>query len=453
MVEKTKTETRSEKESLQERIKYLEIESAKEIVDEMFAVMDGIEGSVYVADMQTYEILHVNKYIKKHFGRNAIGKKCYKVLHVGQDSPCPFCTNDRLLIKGKPGLPIVWDYHNSKTGFWYQHIDKAIQWPGGRFVRLQIAIDITERKKAEISMRRSERFLNTIFESINDPFNIIDRDFRIIKANESYAQMRGRTVEQLIGKRCYEVLHNRNAVCEGCTVKETFDSGKPCTKQKLVSFPGLSQVWIEIDTYPICDELGRVLSVIEYTKDITTRKRAEAERDILVSKLEHLSRTDDLTGLLNRRALVEKLEDEVRRAKRYRSKLALIICDIDYFKEVNDTYGHDVGDKFLQIVSNLLIKSLRSTDIIGRYGGDEFLVILPETLMEEAKETAERIRLSVENFELQGEDKDPVKITVSLGVAEFNIDKENINDLIKRADNALYMAKSRGRNKVYIVEN
>ncbi len=145
----------------------------------------------------------------------------------------------------------------------------------GKDICFAVARDITERKRAEVAIRKSERFLNTIFESINDPFNILDRDYRIIKANKSYAQMRGKTVEQLLGRRCYEVLYNRNNICEECSVKETFDSGRPNTKEKLASFPGGSNTWIEIYTYPIFDEAQNVLNVIEYTRDITNRKIAE----------------------------------------------------------------------------------------------------------------------------------------------------------------------------------
>jgi diguanylate cyclase (GGDEF)-like protein/PAS domain S-box-containing protein len=450
---KMKAGTRSDSKGLKERIKTLEVEAAKEIVDELFAVMDGVEGAVYVADMHNYELLRVNDYVERHYGKNIIGKKCYKVFQKGQNRPCPFCTNDRLLVNGRPGAPVIWDLQNTKTGFWYQCIDKAIHWPDGRLVRLEIAIDITERKKAELSLLQSERFLNTVFESINDPFNIIDSDYRIIKANEPYAKMRGKTIEQLIGRCCYEVLQDRNDICEECSVEDTFNSGKPHAKEKLASFAGGKQAWIEIYTYPIFDENGKVLSVIEYTRDITKRKRTEAERDILVDKLQHLYRTDDLTGLLNRRALIERLEEEVRRTKRYKSQLALIICDIDYFKDINDTYGHDIGDRVLQVVSNLIKDSLRNTDIIGRYGGDEFLLILPETSMEGAKEIAERVRLNVKDFELQMSGNKSVKTTLSLGVAEFDADKEDIDGLIKRADNALYMAKGKGRNRVYIINN
>ncbi|MBE0425674.1 MAG: sensor domain-containing diguanylate cyclase [Nitrospirae bacterium] len=437
--------------NLQQRIKNLEIEAAQEIVDEMFAILDGLEGAVYVSDMKSYRILRVNKYIKKHYGNNILGKKCYKIFQELQDGPCSYCTNDRLIIEGKPGPPVIWDFRNTKTGRWYHCIDKAIQWPDGRYVRMEIAVDITERKKGEVELRDSERFLNMVFESINDPFNIVGSDYRIKRANESYARMRGKRVYEIIGKRCYEVLYNRNTICEDCSVRETFDSGKPFTKEKLLILPAGLNTWIEIFTYPIIDENGKITGVIEYTRDITKRKKAEAERDILVDRLQYLLRIDDLTGLLNRRAILEKLEEEVNRAKRYRSQLALIICDIDYFKEINDTYGHDIGDKALQIISSLIKSSLRNTDIIGRYGGDEFFLILPETSMEGAKEIAERIRFIIKDFNLKLNKNKSIKTTVSIGVAEFDAGKEDINSFIKRADNALYVAKDKGRNRVYII--
>lgn len=438
---------------LRQRIKDLEIEAAKEIVDEMFAILDGLEGAVYVSDMQTYRILRVNKYVKEHYGNNILGKRCYKVFQRGQDSPCPYCTNKQLIVNGKPGPPVIWDFQNIRTGRWYHCIDKAIQWPNGRYVRMEIAIDITERKRGEIELRESERFLNMVFESINDPFNIIGRDYRILKTNESYARMREKSIKEIIGKHCYEVLYNRSTICEDCSVKETFDKGIPVTKEKLLVLPSGMNTWVEIFTYPIIDENGEITGVIEYTRDITKRKRAEAERDILVERLQYLSRTDDLTGLLNRRALLEKLEEEVKRARRYNYNLSLIICDIDYFKEINDAYGHDIGDIALKNIASLLKKSLRDIDIIGRYGGDEFFLILPETSIEGAKEIAERIRLVIRNFNLNLDEHININMTVSLGLAEFDPDKEDIDGFIKRADNALYLAKDKGRNRVYIISN
>jgi diguanylate cyclase (GGDEF)-like protein len=155
---------------------------------------------------------------------------------------------------------------------------------------------------------------------------------------------------------------------------------------------------------------------------------------------------------LNRRALIEKLDEETRRSKRYGSKLTLIVCDVDYFKEINDSYGHDHGDRVLQAIASLLNKSLRKTDIIGRYGGDEFFMILPETSLGSAQELAERIRADVEEFGLEVNKGESITTTVSIGVAAFNPRYEDMNDFVKRGDNALYAAKGEGRNRVYLIQ-
>ena len=217
--------------------------------------------------------------------------------------------------------------------------------------RLCIVRDITWRKRSEERLHRSERFLNTIFNSIRDPFCIFDNDFRIIRVNEAYAQMKNKLVSELIGMKCHEVLGGRDSVCEGCIVGKTLNSADPCAKDKLITLQDGTETWVEIYTYPILDEEGKVSHAIEYTRDITDRKKSEDEKLKLIEKLEHLSRTDDLTGLINRRALLDSLAYELDRAQRYKSELTLILCDIDNFKEVNDTFGHDTGDRALQTIA------------------------------------------------------------------------------------------------------
>ncbi len=312
--------------------------------------------------------------------------------------------------------------------------------------------EITDRMRTEEALHKSEKFLSTIFESIYDPFSIIDRDYRIIKANTAYAQMRDKLVKDLVGKRCYEILQGRDSVCDACVVEKTFKSADPCAKDKLLTFPDGLNVWVEIYTYPIFDENGTVSYVIEYTRDITDRKKAEKEKKQLIEKLEYLSKTDSLTGLLNRRALIDRLEYEIDRTKRYGAELSLILCDMDYFKEINDTHGHAIGDKVLQIVSETISGSLRATDVAGRYGGDEFMVILPETALTGAENLAERIRSSVESVDFQIADEKWVRTSLSLGVTCFNTATEDINTLIKRADVALYASKRDGRNKVRVID-
>lgn len=165
-----------------------------------------------------------------------------------------------------------------------------------------------------------------------------------------------------------------------------------------------------------------------------------------------LSNTDHLTGLFNRRYLMEALDKEVQRSIRKGGDLSLIILDIDHFKKVNDTYGHLQGDVVLQRVALNLQKELRSYDIAARYGGEEFVAVLPDANLKEAIFVANRVRLSIQDVKFGGT-LTPLAITVSLGVATFpTLDCSTVDAFIKLADDALYRAKANGRNRVEYFE-
>jgi len=319
--------------------------------------------------------------------------------------------------------------------------------------RICIMRDITWRKRSEARLRRSERFLNTIFDSIRDPFSIFDRNFQIIRANDAYARMRSKEAGELVGKKCHEVLQNRASVCEGCAVNTTFNSGDPCAKEKFIVLHDGTGMWMEISTYPIFDEDGSVTHAIEYTRDITDRKKSEEEKRLLIEKLEYLSNTDGLTGLLNRRALTDSLFYEIDRAKRYNSQMSLILCDIDNFKEINDACGHDAGDQALQTIASTLKTILRKADIAGRYGGDEFMLILPQTSIKGAEKIADKILFAVRNAEMSFTEDKSIRLSLSIGLSSLEADSDTPDSLIKRTDDAMYASKQGGRDRVSTVKS
>ncbi|NNE38337.1 MAG: GGDEF domain-containing protein, partial [Gammaproteobacteria bacterium] len=167
------------------------------------------------------------------------------------------------------------------------------------------------------------------------------------------------------------------------------------------------------------------------------------------SLLQLLSETDELTGMHNRRSLVSALENEVERALRTDKPFALMQVDADNLKSINDTHGHEAGDKLLKHISSILEESCRSYDVLARVGGDEFVVVLPGINTESANAIAERIRTAVENssFDYKGSQ---VTSTVSIGLASFPETSNNIDELMDKADKAMYQSKSSGRNKVSI---
>jgi len=161
-----------------------------------------------------------------------------------------------------------------------------------------------------------------------------------------------------------------------------------------------------------------------------------------------LSQTDPLTHLCNRRNLYEKLEIELNRCSRSESPIALIMADIDHFKRFNDQYGHQIGDKILVQVADLLLRQLRTYDMAARYGGEEFCLVLPETTLEAAIDVAERIRGNAETMTF-GPPTKKDRLTISFGVAAFDgTNLGSIDELIRLADDALYDAKNSGRNQV-----
>jgi len=178
------------------------------------------------------------------------------------------------------------------------------------------------------------------------------------------------------------------------------------------------------------------------------RKRALVDKR-LHDELEHLSRIDGLTNLLNRRYFLELANQEVSRTTRYAIPLAAIMVDVDLFKSVNDGYGHEVGDIVLREIAATLKTTAREVDLVCRYGGEEFVILLPETSKANALEAAERLRQAVAALEIPLTGSAPIRVTISAGVAVFDEEENpNIDTLLRDADCALYEAKHTGRNRV-----
>lgn len=193
-------------------------------------------------------------------------------------------------------------------------------------------------------------------------------------------------------------------------------------------------------TYELHISYVREVDLIRiYVLDITQRKRAEAEIHLLAT-------TDSLTGIANRREFSAILAREVDRAKRYGTPMSLAMYDLDYFKRVNDTFGHDVGDYVLQTVTGLVKENIRANDVVARWGGEEFMVLMPQSDVQAARNASEKLRLAIaaHHFDKVG------SLTASFGVAAFE-PQDDLNSLLKRVDDALYRAKEQGRNRVEIL--
>jgi diguanylate cyclase (GGDEF)-like protein/PAS domain S-box-containing protein/putative nucleotidyltransferase with HDIG domain len=320
-----------------------------------------------------------------------------------------------------------------------------------------VTSDITERKAMENALTESERFLSGVIDSIKDGIVVLDPQLCIVRTNQVIEQWHSYALP-LQGKKCYEVFHARTTPCEECPTLETLRTGKP----SIVTVPrhglkGKQNGWIEIYTFPFVDHItGSLKGVIEYVRDISVRKKMEAEKERLNqdlvesnNRLKQLSLRDPQTGLFNHRYLEEVIESEFQRARRYYHPLSLILLDIDYFKSVNELYGHKFGDKVLKQLAGLLKKMVRRYDAVIRYSGEEFVIMSPSVDRTTALTLAQRL-LDAVNLYNFGDKKHAVKLKLSLAVSSFPDDRSLKGiDLINLAEQVLAKAKENGGNRVY----
>jgi diguanylate cyclase (GGDEF)-like protein/PAS domain S-box-containing protein len=292
--------------------------------------------------------------------------------------------------------------------------------------------DHTEQKKNETLLNQYSQILSTI----NDPIAYIDRNFIYQTVNEAYLKIYhkskrkviGQKVEKIIGKEIFaEKIKPFIAKCL---------KGEKIYNQDWFDFPDNQRRFMYMSFYPLYAKEEKISGVVINSIDITKIKEME-------EKLKLLSETDPLTQIYNRVKFDDSLSREIIRLRRYPMELSLIMFDIDHFKKVNDTFGHDVGDDVLKSLAGFIKKFIRETDIFARWGGEEFMILLPHTSLKSAAKLGERIRAHLEHFPFEKIGQ----LTCSFGVTEFT-DKDTMDTFTKRVDKALYKAKQKGRNKV-----
>jgi diguanylate cyclase (GGDEF)-like protein len=267
-----------------------------------------------------------------------------------------------------------------------------------------------------------------ILNALPIPIDIVDINLNILYMNDVLKNKVGRDA---VGEKCFEVYQDNNIKCPLCPVKKEIPPGEIITVESEGAFGGKT---VKIKHKAI--ELKGKKYVLEIFDDIT---------DAI---------TDDLTKSYNRRKLKEDLKEELERAERYNNNLSVLMIDIDWFKEYNDFHGHQKGDELLIKLVNTISHNIRFSDKLYRYGGEEFVVLLPETSEEEAKEVAEKLRGKIVEKKFLGEEESqPTKnITVSIGIASYPKDGHSSSKLIEIADKALYNAKSSGKNTVKVAK-
>ena len=286
------------------------------------------------------------------------------------------------------------------------------------------------------SIKRQSKKLKEYTDIIDEYVIISSTDLKgnITYASDAFCKISGYTKNELLGKSHNIVRHPDMPQSSFKKMWNTIThqmiwKGEFKNRKKDGGF-----YWVDAVISPTYNEDGAVTGYMAIRNDITDKKL-----------IEEISQKDKLTQIYNRLKLDNELEKEIKRTNRYKIPFSVILLDIDKFKSVNDTYGHQVGDIVLQNTAKILLNNIRKTDILGRWGGEEFLIICPNTTGENCKILADNLRAKLENFDFEIAGKK----TASFGVTEY-IQGEDNKNLLKRCDEALYEAKANGRNLVVI---
>ena len=299
--------------------------------------------------------------------------------------------------------------------------------------------EINERKRVEKAIEKAKNEWEQTFDTVPDLIAVIDENHKIVRINKAMAEKLNMSPRDAIGLNCYELCHGANEPIPACPLLQGSTDGKEHTAEIVETRLGGAYL---VSATPLPNGNSDTRMFVHVARDITERKKLEEQ-------LRELALTDSLTNIWNRRHFMNLAGRELERIRRYGGALAVMMMDLDDFKVVNDTYGHEVGDQALKKVAQVVRTVLRKVDIFARIGGEEFVIALPETGLEKALHVAERLRESLAETPIANSGPS-LHITVSIGITVTGQSSPELTTLLKQADTALYNAKKRGRNRVEV---
>jgi len=299
-------------------------------------------------------------------------------------------------------------------------------------------------------LEKNVEFYKNLLDNLYDGVYFLDRGRSILYWNKGAERITGYSRDEVEGSQCWNkiLMHvdsEGNSLCQDrCPAGNTLESGNPAEAEVFLHHKNGHRIPVSVKVSPIYDADGAVIGVVEIFRD-NSEKLATLS---LIEELEEKAFQDTLTGLPNRRYLDRFLLAKLDETSRYDWKFGLIFLDIDHFKSINDTYGHDVGDEALKMLARTLTLSSRSFDIVGRWGGEEFAIAVVNVDREKLRQIAERYRRMIESSSVTAGEIS-FGMTASFG-ATLVREGETLDTLVKRADGLMYQSKLAGRNCVML---
>jgi diguanylate cyclase (GGDEF)-like protein/PAS domain S-box-containing protein len=442
-----------------ERKKAREEEHQKTVL--LNSVINALSDPFYVINADDYKIQLANESAGQWLKDQTT---CYQLTHR-QNEPCDslehICPVKTVKQTKKPLVVEHLHYDDN----YEPHIMEVFAYPifdneGNVKQIIEYVIDITERKQTEEKLRQ----LSQAVEQAPISIVIAKTNGDLQYVNPRFTQVTGYTKEEVLGENPRILKSGQTPPEKHVELWNTIIQGK-IWRGELINKRKNGEIYYESAIIsPICDDQGKITHYVGVKEDITERKRSEQilretneklklqleENQLLRDKLYEQANRDALTGLYNRHYLNAVLKQEIDKAKNDHYPISFIILDVDLFKRVNDEFGHDVGDNVLQYSALQLVKQLRADDIICRYGGEEFLLVLPKIFHNKAFQIAEQIRISFAQTKIPIKENIEICITVSSGVASFPTHGQRAEQVIFAADQALLCAKNLGRNRVVL---
>ncbi len=291
-------------------------------------------------------------------------------------------------------------------------------------------------------------FYKRLLDNLHDGVYFVNKDREIVYWNGGAERITGYAGDDVIGSHCWDniLMHvdtQGNSLCQSkCPLVQVISTGEELKAEVYLSHKDGHRVPVLVRATPFINGKGKIVGAVEIFSDNTDKITALQ----LVEELQHKVFLDPLTDLANRRYVDMNMQIKANEMERYGWRFGVVMMDIDHFKGVNDRYGHDIGDEALKMIARTLLYSSRSSDLVGRWGGEEFIAIITNTNAQSLHAIAERYRSLAERSGLPLGD-DTISVTISAGATIVAAD-ENLASVIKRADKLLYASKAAGRNRV-----